>query len=118
MTEEQKEQKRKRLEVSGAYCEVCGKRMLSPQFAHAIGQGKTNEKRFGTFFINSVYNGKMTCSLECNSLVDVGKSDGAILRKLAEILIKETSKKIGKAGLDYITDVLLSTYKAMGYNNV
>lgn len=93
MNQEQKEQRIKRFEISGGVCEVCGKPLRSEgsqmQLAHIIGQTQTNIKRYGTFFINSPYNAKYVCSLECNASVDVGKSKGNILNALADILLKE-----------------------------
>ena len=70
MTDEQKEQRKKAIERSAGYCAV-------------------NRKKYGSFFIDSTFNGEMVCSLECNAKVDVGKSRGRILDKLADILIKE-----------------------------
>lgn len=117
MTDEAKEQKEERLNIAGGFCENCGKSLVgtSPQASHRIGQTTTNYKRFGTFFINSVENIKICCSLECNADVDVHKSIGNELEVLADILIYETNRRIGKKGLDYITDKLLETYKKGGY---
>lgn len=91
MTDEQKEQRKKAIERSCGYCAVCGKPLKfgSMQYAHAIGNTEVNRKKYGSFFIDSTYNGAMVCSLECNAKVDVGKSRGRILDKLADILIKE-----------------------------
>ena len=91
MTDEQKEQREKAIERSAGYCAVCGKPLKfgAMQYAHAIGNTEVNRKKYGSFFIDSTYNGAMVCSLECNAKVDVGKSRGRILDKLADILIKE-----------------------------
>lgn len=91
MTEAKKEQRKKAIERSGGFCAVCGKPLKygAIQYAHAIGNTKTNRKKYGSFFIDSTYNGEMVCSLECNAKVDVGKSRGRILDKLADILIRE-----------------------------
>ncbi len=91
MTKTEIEQREKALERSFGVCSVCGKPLLSGQvqFAHAIGNTKTNREKFGSFFIDSTYNGELVCSLECNAKIDIGKSKGRILDKLADILIKE-----------------------------
>lgn len=91
MNDRQTEQRKKAIERSGGYCAVCGKPLAgtSIQYAHAIGNTETNRKKYGSFFIDSTFNGAMVCSLECNAKVDVGKSQGKILDKLADILIKE-----------------------------
>lgn len=91
MTDAQREQREKAIERSAGYCAVCGKPLKfgSMQYAHAIGNTEVNRKKYGSFFIDSTYNGEMVCSLECNAKVDVGKSRGRILDKLADILIKE-----------------------------
>jgi hypothetical protein len=91
MTDRQKEQREKAIERSAGVCAVCGKPLSSGQmqYAHAIGNTKTNREKYGSFFVDSVYNGCLVCSLECNAKIDVGKSQGKILDKLADILIKE-----------------------------
>lgn len=63
--------------------------MGNGQYAHRIGNTEVNRKKYGSFFIDSTYNGEYVCSLECNATVDVGKSKGKILDTLADILIKE-----------------------------
>lgn len=94
MTDRQTEQRKKAIERSGGYCAVCGKPLKygSIQYAHAIGNTQVNRKKYGSFFIDSTFNGAMVCSLECNAKVDVGKSEGKILDKLADILISEIKK--------------------------
>lgn len=91
MTEKQKEQREKAYTRSCGVCAVCGKPLMAGQmqYAHAIGNTEVNRKKYGSFFIDSTYNGCLVCSLSCNSSVDLGKSKGKILDKLAEILIKE-----------------------------
>jgi hypothetical protein len=103
MTDAQKEQREKAIERSGGYCAVCGKPLKygSIQYAHAIGNTQVNRKKYGSFFIDSTFNGAMVCSLECNAKVDVGKSKGKILDKLADILIAEIkTSKIHKNSVD------------------
>ena len=117
MTEKQIEQREKALTRSGGVCEICGKPLANGcmQAGHRIGNTEVNRKKYGSFFIDSKWDILYTCSLECNAKADVGKSIGNQLRVLAEILIKETSERMGKVGVDYITDVLLAEYKRMGY---
>lgn len=91
MTERQIEQREKAMERSGGFCAVCGKplREGAMQYAHAIGNTENNRKKYGSFFIDSTYNGCLVCSLECNAKVDVGKSTGRIMEKLVDILTNE-----------------------------
>lgn len=91
MTDKQIEQREQALSRSCGRCFVCGKplSMGQGQYAHRISNTEVNRKKYGSFFIDSTYNGEYVCSLGCNSTVDVGKSKGAILDTLADILIKE-----------------------------
>lgn len=91
MTDAQREQREKALARSCGVCPVCGKLLRAGQiqYAHAIGNTEVNRKKYGSFFIDSTYNGELVCSLACNASIDVGKSKGKILDKLADILIKE-----------------------------
>lgn len=91
MNKAEKEQREKALQRSCGVCYVCGKPLCygHGQYAHRIGNTEVNRKKYGSFFIDSTYNGEMVCSLECNATVDVGKSKGAILDTLADILLKE-----------------------------
>lgn len=91
MTDAQTSQRLKAMGRSNGLCPVCGKPLISGQmqYAHAIGNTEVNRKKYGSFFIDSTYNGELVCSLECNASVDIGKSKGKILDKLADILIKE-----------------------------
>lgn len=91
MTEKQVEQREQALERSNGFCAVCGKPLRSGQiqYAHKIGNTEVNRKKYGSFFIDSTYNGELVCSLSCNATVDIGKSQGKILDTLADILLKE-----------------------------
>lgn len=91
MTDKQREQREKAMERSLGVCAVCGKplREGAMQYAHAIGNTESNRKKYGSFFIDSTFNGELVCSLECNAKVDVGKSRGRIMEKLVEILTNE-----------------------------
>lgn len=91
MTDAQIEQRQKAMGRSNGLCPVCGKPLISGQmqYAHAIGNTEVNRKKYGSFFIDSTYNGELVCSLGCNASVDIGKSKGRILDKLADILLKE-----------------------------
>lgn len=85
------EQREKALERSCGVCAVCGKPLVQGQmqYAHKIGNTDVNRKLYGSFFIDSTYNGQMVCSLGCNASVDVGKSKGKQLEVLVDILTKE-----------------------------
>ncbi len=91
MTERQIRQREQALQRSGGVCAVCGKPLNygQGQYAHKIGNTEVNRKKYGTFFIDSTYNGEYVCSLGCNSKVDIGKSKGAVMDILADILIRE-----------------------------
>ena len=91
MTDAQIEQRQKAMGRSNGLCPVCGKPLISGQmqYAHAIGNTEVNRKKYGSFFIDSTYNGELVCSLGCNASVDVGKSKGKVLDTLADILLKE-----------------------------
>ena len=98
MTEKQIEQREKALTRSCGVCSVCGKPLTQGQiqYAHAIGNTEVNRKKYGSFFIDSTYNGALVCSLSCNASVDIGKSKGKILDKLADILLKEMKDFAGE----------------------
>lgn len=91
MTREQKTQREQAQGRSGGVCYICGKPLKDGQmqYAHRIGNTEVNRKKYGSFFIDSTYNGELVCSLGCNASVDVGKSKGKILDTLADILLKE-----------------------------
>ena len=91
MNSNQRDQREKALCRSNGICPVCGRPLAQGQmqYAHKIGNTEVNRKKYGTFFIDSTYNGELVCSLGCNSSVDVGKSKGRILDTLADILLKE-----------------------------
>lgn len=91
MTESQTSQRLKAMGRSNGLCPVCGRPLAQGQmqYAHKIGNTEVNRKKYGSFFIDSTYNGELVCSLGCNASLDVGKSKGKILDTLADILIKE-----------------------------
>ena len=97
MTKKQIEQREKALERSCGICPVCGKplREGAIQYAHAISNTKTNREKFGSFFIDSTYNGCLVCSLRCNDAVNIGKSPDKVFSKLAEILTLEIKDRMG-----------------------
>lgn len=97
MTDKQKKQREEALQKSGGVCAICGKSLYNThgQFAHAIGNTVVNRKKYGTFFIDSAFNGAYVCSLECNKKVDVGKTPEKIFAKLAEILTLEIKDRMG-----------------------
>lgn len=116
MTEAQKEQRVKAYSRSAGVCAICGKPLYQGQmqYAHKIGNTAVNRKRFGSFFVDSTYNGEYTCSLDCNASVDVGKSIGTELRTLAYILVKETKERLGTDGLFDMVDLLTAEIRACG----
>ena len=91
MTEQQRVQREQAQGRSGGVCFICGKPLKDGQmqYAHRIGNTEVNRKKYGSFFIDSTYNGELVCSLGCNASLDVGKSKGKILDTLADILLKE-----------------------------
>lgn len=98
MTQKQKEQRIKAYERTDSICPVCGGSIYqygTPQYAHRIGNTETNRKKYGSFFIDSTYNGELVCSLDCNATLDVGKSTGRILETLTDILTKEIKSFYG-----------------------
>lgn len=80
--------------TSDGFCEICGKplSMGQKQIAHCIAQTQTNEKKYGTFFVQHPLNYKLVCSLECNQVCNIGYNKGAVLQKLADILMYEMKK--------------------------
>ena len=91
MTDKQRDQRQQAQGRSGGVCYICGKPLKDGQmqYAHRIGNTEVNRKKYGSFFIDSTYNGELVCSLGCNASLDVGKSKGKILDTLADILLKE-----------------------------
>lgn len=91
MNDREIKQREKAINRSCGVCFVCGKPLCygHGQYAHRIGNTEVNRKKYGSFFIDSTYNGEMVCSLKCNASLDVGKSKGNILSTLCDILTKE-----------------------------
>ena len=91
MTEKQIKQREKASVRAMGFCAVCGKPLAEgqAQYAHRIGNTETNRKKYGSFFLDSTYNGELVCSLACNASLDVGKSTGRIFETLTDILTKE-----------------------------
>ena len=81
MTDKQRDQREKALCRSNGLCPVCKKPLSQGQmqYAHKIGNTEVNRKKYGSFFMDSTYNGELVCSLGCNASIDVGKSKGRIL---------------------------------------
>lgn len=98
MTDRQKEQREKAKQRSCGVCAICGKPLVygQSQYAHRIGNTEVNRKKYGSFFIDSTYNGELVCSLECNASLDIGKSKGNVLNTLSDIIIKEIRDFIGE----------------------
>ncbi len=88
---------------SDGFCEVCGKQVNiygTRQIAHCIAQTETNIKKYGTFFIQHPLNYKLVCSLACNHVCNIGFNKGAVLDKLAEIVLYEMKKHTGGSNDD------------------
>lgn len=80
------------------FCEICNgdiNRYGTKQIAHCIAQTQVNLKKYGTFFIQHPLNYKLVCSLDCNQVCNIGFNKGAVLDKLAEIVIYEIKKHNG-----------------------
>ena len=78
MTEQQEEQRRYALAISGGVCEVCGRPLRDgqPQGAHRIGNTKQNRAKYGDFVIDHRLNIGMACSLACNGKLDISGDTG------------------------------------------
>lgn len=100
MTQEQEEQRRYALAVSGGICEVCGRPLRDgqPQGAHRIGNTKANRIKYGDFVIDHRFNVGMTCSLACNGKLDISGDTGAVIRLCARIYTAELRRYEGKNG--------------------
>ena len=97
MTEQQKEQRRYALAVSGGVCEVCGSPLgARAQGAHRIGNTKANHAKYGDFVIDHWYNVGMTCSLKCNATLDISRNDGKCIALCKKIYDTELLKYGGK----------------------
>ena len=94
MTEQQEEQRRYALAISGGVCEVCGRPLRDgqPQGAHRIGNTKTNRQKYGDFVIDHPLNIGMTCCLKCNGALDISRDIGAVIRLCARIYAAEAQK--------------------------
>ena len=93
MTEEQEEQRRYALAISGGVCEVCSA-PLGPhaQGAHRIGNTKANRAKYGDFVIDHRYNIGYACSLKCNSMLDISGNTGACIALCKRIYAAEAQK--------------------------
>lgn len=91
MTDREKEERVARYNLASGICEVCGKPLQSgqPQIAHCIADTKTNNAKYGSFFIQHRLNYRAVCSLKCNDACNIGFNKGEILKKLTDILIYE-----------------------------
>ncbi|ERF61774.1 hypothetical protein HMPREF0860_1578 [Treponema socranskii subsp. socranskii VPI DR56BR1116 = ATCC 35536] len=97
MTEQQMQQRRYALAISGGVCEVCGSPLgARAQGAHRIGNTKVNRAKYGDFVIDHRYNIGMTCSLKCNAALDISRDDGACIALCKKIYDTELLKYGGK----------------------
>ena len=94
MNEEQEEQRRYALAISGGVCEVCGRPLFDgqPQGAHRIGNTKTNRAKYGDFVIDHRYNIGYTCSLACNGKLDISGNTGACVALCKRVYTAEAQK--------------------------
>lgn len=96
MTEEQKEQRRYALAVSGGVCEVCGAPLgANAQGAHRIGNTIVNRKKYGDFVIDHRYNIGYVCGLKCNAALDISKNPGAVIELIKQMYDTEVMKYRG-----------------------
>lgn len=94
MNEEQEEQRRYALAISGGVCEVCGRPLFDgqPQGAHKIGNTKANRAKYGDFVIDHRFNIGYTCSLSCNGKLDISGNTGACIALCKRIYTAEAQK--------------------------
>ncbi len=95
MTSEQVEQRQFAFIGSGGVCEVCGKPIIDkrPQAAHRIGYTKANLAKYGSMVVDHVLNVGMTCSLECNSGLDISMNPVECLKLCRRIYDYELRKR-------------------------
>jgi len=70
------EEKERRINET-LYCEICNgplRRFGCPQLAHGIQKYDRTYKKFGYELVNSKYNTKIVCSLDCNQKAAIGKA--------------------------------------------
>ena len=93
MTEQQEKQRRYALAKSSGVCEVCKKSLLygALQGAHRIGNTKANRAKYGNF-VDHILNIGMTCSLRCNSALDISRNEGACIALCKAIYEREALK--------------------------
>ena len=81
-------------------CEVCDKLLnpvdTQPQGAHRVANTIANRRKYGSFIINHPLNIAMTCSLRCNSAVNIGNNPGKVIKLLHKIIIAERKKYTAK----------------------
>lgn len=94
MTEQQTQQRRYALAISGGICEVCGRPLRDGQAqgAHRIGNTKQNRIKYGDFVIDHRFNIGYTCSLACNGKLDISKDTGAVIRLCTKMYASEAQK--------------------------
>lgn len=97
MTDYEKENRVERYSDAGGLCEVCGRPLKTgqPQIAHCIANTKSNNAKYGSFFIQHKLNYRAVCSLKCNDACNIGFNQGKVLGLLADILTYEIKKFSG-----------------------
>ena len=94
MSEAVKKQRAYAVAKCGMVCYICGKPLnkSTMQMAHKIGNTIQNRKKYGDFVIDHIMNVEMTCSLGCNSQVDISKDTGKCIRLIKSIYDFEIKK--------------------------
>ncbi len=74
--------------LRGGTCEVCGKVIpyAEAQIAHRICKSKANLKKYGKEIIHHNLNLALTCSLKCNSGVNISNKSGEIRNLVQEMV--------------------------------
>lgn len=97
MTDQQKEQRRYALAISGGVCEVCGAPLgARAQGAHRIADTQANRHKWGALIIDHPLNVAMVCSLKCNDACNIGYRPYEALRLAFTILGAEMRKYEGE----------------------
>ena len=75
--------------------DFCGKPIIDkrPQAAHRIGYTKANLAKYGSMVVDHVLNVGMTCSLECNSGLDIWMNPVECLKLCRRIYDYELRKR-------------------------
>ena len=91
MTDREKAERVARYNMASGLCEICGKSLAQGQMqiAHCIADTKTNNAKYGSFFVQHRLNYRAVCSLKCNDACNIGFNKGEVLKLLADIVMYE-----------------------------